>query len=95
MSSVNLSPRPSPRSGKNTPNSTELLNIEFNDENSENNENFQKTVEELFKNINGRSTDQVLINNIPSSYFESAVGKNQNYYMPRFLIMQELIKNYF
>ena len=42
----------------------------------------------VFKNINGKSTDKVLIDKIPSSYYEAAIGKNQNYYMPRFLILE-------
>jgi hypothetical protein len=66
-----------------------LVNVEFNEnENSENKENLKSTIEELFNNINGKTTDQVLINSTPSSYYEEAIGKNQNYYMPRFLIME-------
>ena len=64
------------------------MNVEFNSDDEKNNENLRSTIEELFKNINGKSTDQVLLNNTPSSYFEAAIGKNQNYYMPRFLIME-------
>lgn len=77
---------------KKTPSAKELINIEYDEENVENKEKFQQTIEDLFKNINGKTTDQVLINNIPSSYYEAAVGKNQNYYMPRFLIMERTNK---
>ena len=73
---------------KNLKDVVNVVNVEFNGEDSENNENLKSTIEELFNNINGKSTDQVLINKTPSSYYEAAVGKNQNYYMPRFLIME-------
>ena len=73
---------------KNTKDVVNVVNVEFNGDDSKNNENLRSTIEELFKNINGKSTDQVLINNTPSSYYEAAIGKNQNYYMPRFLIME-------
>ncbi len=73
---------------KNTKDIVNVVNVEFNGDESKNNENLRSTIEELFKNINGKSTDQVLINNTPSSYYEAAIGKNQNYYMPRFLIME-------
>jgi len=70
-----------------------LVNVEFNEnENFEKKENLKNTIEELFNNINGKTTDQVLINNTPSSYYEEAIGKNQNYYMPRFLIMESTNK---
>ena len=72
-----------------------VVNVEFNGEDSKNNEEIKSTIEELFKNINGKSTDQVLINNVPSSFYEVAVGKNQNYYMPRFLIMEGTQKKQF
>ncbi len=65
-----------------------VVNVEFNGEESKNNEDIKNTIEELFKNINGKTTDQVLINNTPSSFYEAAIGKNQSYYMPRFLIME-------
>jgi hypothetical protein len=73
---------------KNTKDVVNVVNVEFNSDDEKNNENLRSTIEELFKNINGKSTDQVLLNNTPSSYFEAAIGKNQNYYMPRFLIME-------
>jgi hypothetical protein len=73
---------------KNTKDVVNVVNVEFNSDDEKNNENLKSTIEELFKNINGKSTDQVLLNNTPSSYFEAAIGKNQNYYMPRFLIME-------
>ncbi|MBE6748996.1 MAG: DUF2628 domain-containing protein [Ruminococcaceae bacterium] len=73
----------------------DVVNVEFNSEDSKNNEALNNTIEELFKNINGKTTDQVLINNTPSSFYESAVGKNQNYYMPRFLIMEGTNKKQF
>ena len=73
---------------KKTSDVVNVVNIEFNNSDTKNNENLKSTIEELFKNINGKSTDQVLINNTPSSYYEAAIGKNQNYYMPRFLIME-------
>ncbi len=66
----------------------DVVNVEYNDKDSENNEELRGTIEELFKNINGKTTDQVLINKTPSSFYEAAVGQNQNYYMPRFLIME-------
>ena len=65
-----------------------VFNVEYNSAEAENNKDIRNTIEELFKNINGKTTDQVLINNIPSSYFEHAVGKNQQYYMPRFFILE-------
>ncbi len=73
---------------KNTSDVVNVVNVEFNGDDAKNNEDLKSTIEELFKNINGKSTDQVLINNTPSSYYEAAIGKNQNYYMPRFLIME-------
>ena len=73
---------------KNTSDVINVVNVEFNGDDAKNNEDLKSTIEELFKNINGKSTDQVLINNTPSSYYEAAIGKNQNYYMPRFLIME-------
>lgn len=73
---------------KNTSDVVNVVNVEFNSDDAKNNEDLKSTIEELFKNINGKSTDQVLINNTPSSYYEAAIGKNQNYYMPRFLIME-------
>lgn len=73
---------------KNLKDVVNVVNVEFNGEDFEKNENLKSTIEELFKNINGKSTDQVLINNTPSSYYEAAIGKNENYYMPRFLIME-------
>ena len=73
---------------KNLKNVVNVVNVEFNSDDEKNNENLKSTIEELFKNINGKSTDQVLINNTPSSYYEAAIGKNENYYMPRFLIME-------
>ena len=66
----------------------DVVNVEYKDEESKNNEELKETIEELFKNINGKTTDQVLINKTPSSFYEAAVGQNQNYYMPRFLIME-------
>lgn len=66
----------------------ELVNVEFNDENAEKNENIQEAIKDLFNSINGKTADQVLIDNIPSSYFEAAIGKNQNYYLPRFFIIE-------
>ncbi len=80
---------------KNTRDVVNVVNVEFNSDESKNNENLKSTIEELFKNINGKSTDQVLINNTPSSYYEAAIGKNQNYYMPRFLIMEGTQKKRF
>ena len=65
---------------KNTKDVVNVVNVEFNGDDSKNNENLRSTIEELFKNINGKSTDQVLINNTPSSYYEAAIGKNQNYF---------------
>jgi len=65
-----------------------VVNVEFNSEDSKNNEDIKNTIEELFKNINGKTTDQVMINNTPSSLYEAAIGQNQSYYMPRFLIME-------
>lgn len=73
---------------KKTSDFVNIVNVEFNGEEAKNDENLKSTIEELFKNINGKSTDQVHINNTPSSYYEAAIGKNQNYYMPRFLIME-------
>ncbi len=73
---------------KNTSDVVNVVNVEFNGDDAKNSEDLKSTIEELFKNINGKSTDQVLINNTPSSYYEAAIGKNQNYYMPRFLIME-------
>ena len=73
---------------KNTSDVINVVNVEFNGDDAKNNEDLKSTIEELFKNINGKSTDQVLINNTPSRYYEAAIGKNQNYYMPRFLIME-------
>jgi len=66
----------------------DVVNVEYKDKDSENNEELRGTIEELFKNINGKTTDQVLINKTPSSFYEVAVGENQNYYMPRFLILE-------
>ena len=73
---------------KKTSDIIDIVNVEYNDEKSKNNEELKGTIEELFKNINGKTTDQVLINKTPSSFYEAAVGQNQNYYMPRFLIME-------
>ncbi len=66
----------------------DIVNVEYKDDDSKNNEELRGAIEELFKNINGKTTDQVLINKTPSSFYEAAVGENQNYYMPRFLILE-------
>ena len=79
---------------KKTEDVVNIVNVEFNSEKDKNNEELKNSIEELFKNINGKPTSQVLINNIPSSYYEASIGKNQNYYMPRFLIMEKTQKNY-
>lgn len=73
---------------KKTSDIIDIVNVEYKDEDLKNNEELRGTIEELFKNINGKTTDQVLINKTPSSFYEAAVGQNQNYYMPRFLIME-------
>lgn len=77
---------------KNTSDVIDIVNVEYKDEESKNNEELRGTIEELFKNINGKTTDQVLINKTPSSFYEAAIGENQNYYMPRFLIMERTNK---
>ena len=73
---------------KKTSDVIDIINVEYKDEDAKNSEELRGTIEELFKNINGKTTDQVLINKTPSSFYEAAVGQNQNYYMPRFLIME-------
>ncbi|MBR2877292.1 MAG: DUF2628 domain-containing protein, partial [Clostridia bacterium] len=77
---------------KNTSDVLEVVNIEYNENSPTDKENIKSTIEELFKSINGKSTENVLIDKIPSSYYEIAVGKNQNYYMPRFIIMESMKK---
>ena len=71
-----------------------VVNVEFSGDDAKNNENLKSTIEELFKNINGKTTDQVLINQKPSSYYEAAIVENKNYYMPRFLIMEGTQKKF-
>ncbi|MBQ6935460.1 MAG: hypothetical protein IJN49_02825 [Clostridia bacterium] len=73
---------------KKTSDVIDIVNVEYKDDEIKNNDELKGTIEELFKNINGKTTDQVLINKTPSSFYEAAVGENQNYYMPRFLIME-------
>ena len=75
---------------KKTSDVIDIINVEYKDEDAKNSEELRGTIEELFKNINGKTTDQVLINKTPSSFYEAAVGQNQNYYMPRFLMFLRL-----
>lgn len=77
---------------KKTSDIIDVVNVEYKDGALENDEELRVTIEELFKNINGKTTDQVLINKTPSSFYEAAVGENQNYYMPRFLILERTNK---
>ena len=63
--------------------------------NGENNGNPDQNIfREVFEDIENKSPEQILIDGKPSSYYEAAVGKNQNYYIPRFLLMDRSGKSF-
>lgn len=48
---------------------------------------------EAFSRAEKQNREQVLIDGKPSACFEAAIGKNQQYYIPRFIIMEKMKKN--
>lgn len=48
---------------------------------------------ELFQDIKDKTPDQINIDGKKASLYEAAVGRNQNYYLPRFIVMDRTKKN--
>ena len=86
--------------GTNEPIEVEFVDVEQNEETEEtiptiessenNNENPQQIVQEIFHEINNSSN--VMVNGKHVSFYEAAIGKNQKYYIPRFMLMDKTQK---
>ncbi len=55
-------------------------------------EHTQKVVQEIMDRLNNNSQDEVLIDNHRLSFFAAAIGKNQEYYIPRFMLFEKVKK---
>ncbi len=70
-----------------TENNDKTVKIEINAENPSK-EDLESVVKELISSINGKTADQIIIDGKEATYYEAAIGKNQNYYIPRFIILE-------
>ncbi len=52
----------------------------------------QNAVREVIDNINNNSMENIEINGLPADLFEAAIGKNQRYYIPRFMLINKAAK---
>ncbi len=88
--------------GTNEPIEVEFLDVEeekvsdiFSENESSANEpqknNTQQVVEEIFEEINNKGKDFSL-NGKHISFYEAAIGKNQKYYIPRFMLIDKTKK---
>lgn len=66
----------------------EVLNDEIQKPENE----VQGVIQEIIEEINGKKTDEYFIGNSPASYFDAAIGKNQQYYIPRFMLIEKMKK---
>ena len=66
-------------------------NNEFNPENNES-EPAQKIVQDIMDRLNNSTQEEVLIDNHKLSHFVAAIGKNQDYYVPRFMLFEKVKK---
>lgn len=65
---------------------------EYSPKESENN-NTQQVVQEIFEEINNKGKDFSL-NGKHVSFYEAAIGKNQKYYIPRFMLIDKTQKGF-
>lgn len=52
----------------------------------------QGAINEIINEIQEKKSDEYLLDGVPASHFEAALGKNQKYYIPRFMISEKLKK---
>lgn len=52
----------------------------------------QKIVQEIFNEMQNNSGERISIDNIKLSYFEAVIGKNKEYYIPRFMLFEKVKK---
>ncbi len=67
------------------------INKEFDPENNEK-EPPQKIVQDIMDKLQNSSQQEVLIDNQKLSHFAAAIGKNQDYYLPRFMLFEKVKK---
>ncbi len=51
-----------------------------------------KTIRNIFEEFNGKKTDEVYLDGNKISSIEAAIGKNQKYYIPRFMLAEKMKK---
>ncbi len=59
-----------------------------------NKENLQNVVRELLSSINGKTAEQIQIDGNEATFYEAAIKKNQNYYIPRFIVLEGTKKKF-
>ena len=52
----------------------------------------QKIVQDIMDRLNNNSQEEVVIDNHKLSFFAAAIGKNQEYYLPRFMLFEKVKK---
>lgn len=52
----------------------------------------QKIVQDIMNRLNNNSQEEVVIDNHKLSFFAAAIGKNQEYYLPRFMLFEKVKK---
>lgn len=52
----------------------------------------QRAAREVIDNINNNSMENISINGISADIYEAAIGKNQRYYIPRFMLTEKAEK---
>ncbi len=85
------------KSDNNTENNAQSIayigdtNNAFNSENNEK-ESPQKIVQDIMDKLEKGNQQEVLIDNQKVSHFVAAIGKNQDYYLPRFMLFEKIKK---
>lgn len=52
----------------------------------------QKIVQDIMNRLSNNSQEEVVIDNHKLSFFAAAIGKNQEYYLPRFMLFEKVKK---
>lgn len=79
---------------ENTENNAQSAPYAANGFSSENNDKEppQKIVEDIMSRLHNNGQEEVLIENHKLSLFAAAIGKNQDYYLPRFMLIEKVKK---